>query len=113
MGLSTTTRRYMFQSVHHLDAVDEGLHGHHFYLEICFAGTSVAVADEVYHEKIAPQVHGRNLNELLVNPTGEELVQWIHKELLRSKLGPFVLGVAVQETAKNRYVSSMTGARFV
>jgi len=110
---STTTRRYMFQAMHRLEALNEGKHGHHFYLELCFAGASVELADACYREVIEPRVHGRDLGELLENPTGEELVQWIHKELLRSRLGPFLLGVALQETPKNRYVSSMTGARFV
>jgi 6-pyruvoyl-tetrahydropterin synthase len=114
MGLtSTTTRRYSFQSIHCLPALGEGKHGHDFKLELCFAGTSVELADKTFKEKIEPQVHGRDLSELLDAPTGEALVQWIHKELLRSPLGPFLLGVALQETPKNRYISSMTGARFV
>lgn len=112
-SLTTTTRRYSFQAVHQLPALGEGKHGHSFQLEVCFAGTTIELADKVFKERIESKVHGRDLSELLSVATGEALVQWIHKELLLSPLGPFVLGVALQETPKNRYISSMTGAKFV
>lgn len=112
-GLTTTTRRYSFQALHQLNALGEGKHGHDFHLEICFAGTTIECADKVFNEVLKPRLQGRDLGEFLDVPTGEMLVQWIHKELLRSPLGPFVLGVALQETPKNRFISSMTGARFV
>jgi 6-pyruvoyl-tetrahydropterin synthase len=111
--LATTTRRYFFQAVHQLTELGEGKHGHDFHLEICFAGTSIECADKTFKEVLKPRLHGQNLGEILEAPTGEALVQWIHKQLLLSPLGPFVLGVAIQETPKNRYISSMTGARFV
>ena len=113
MGLVTTTRRYMFQSTHKLGSLQEGKHGHHFYLEVIFQGAPVALADQCYHEKIEARVHGKDLSEVADPPTGEMLAQWIHKQLLVSPLGKHLLGVAVQETPKNRYISSMTELRFV
>ncbi len=113
MGLVTTTRRYMFQSTHQLGSLQEGKHGHHFYLELTFAGAPVALADQFYRERIEPKVHERDLSEVADPPTGEMLAQWIHKQLLLSPLGKHLIGVAVQETPKNRYISSMTELRFV
>lgn len=113
MAITTFTRRYVFQSVHSLPEVSEGKHGHHFYLEISYgAGVSPALADKSFHEWIEPHLHGREV-KVVSPPTGEKIVEWIHGELLKSPIGSHLVAVALQETEKNRYLSSRSEARFV
>lgn len=112
MAVITFTRRYVFQSVHSLPEVSEGKHGHHFYLELSYRDCSREVADSCFRERIAPHLHGREV-QVVTPPTGEKMVEWIHTELLQSPIGPHLVAVGLQETEKNRYTSSQSEARFV
>jgi len=114
MGRVTWTRRYQFQSVHSLNVCDlqERLHGHDFQLEVCCSSDQIHRLDELIKKEILPQIHGRNLNQLLSPATGELLVEWIDAKLRRSKLSPFLVGIALQETRKNRFVSAKSEAQF-
>lgn len=105
----THTRRYLFQAIHSLEALGEGRHGHHVYLEISFGPNgTIETADRCYSKFIAPRLHGCDVAEVVQPPTGENIVEWIHNELLNSPLGPDLVGVAIQETGKNRFISSKT-----
>lgn len=112
MGL-TSTRRFTLQCTHRLPDLGEGLHGHHFYVEVTVRGADHILLDQVFTSSVYSRLHGRDLSETLEKPTGEYLVQWIHETLLRSPLGATVLGVSVEETKKNRFTSSMTALRYV
>jgi len=115
MAVSTTTRRYSFKSVHalHVGLHRERKHGHEYDLEVTFAGADTRAVDEQVEALILARVHGHELTGELEPATGEVLVDWIHAELLRSPLSVCVLAVALQETRKNRFVSSKSEARFV
>ncbi len=112
MAVTTFTRRYVFQSVHRLPAVHEAKHGHHFYLELTYRDVDPELADRSYREFVEPELHGREIR-VVTPPTGEKIVEWIHERLLSSPLGPHLLAVALQETEKNRYLSSRSEVRFV
>ncbi len=112
MAVITFTSRYVFQSVHRLPAVNENKHGHHFYLELSYRGADKAVADQSYREFVEPHFHGREVR-VVEPPTGEKMVEWIHAQLLKSPLAPFLVAVALQETEKNRYISSRSEVAFV
>jgi hypothetical protein len=114
---SCLTRRYHFQSVHSLTT---GLHreiehGHGFGLEVSFlGGVEPARVDAIVREKILSVLHARNLNSVLSPATGEVLVEWAHARLLDSpELSPFLRAVCLQETRKNRFVSSRSEVDFV
>lgn len=115
MGMMTLTRRYFFQSVHALTegARIESTHGHGYHLEITGENVSPDEIDAVYEELIQPRLHGKRLVGELEPSTGEHIVDWIHDQLLKSAVADRVRGVALQETAKNRFVSSKTETKFV
>lgn len=109
---TTYTRRYVFQSLHHLPSLGEGKHGHHMHLELSFSKVRAEVVDQIYATELAPELHGREIS--VVSPaTGENIVEWIHERLLETSLGPHLHAVAIQETDKNRYISTRSEARFV
>ena len=106
------TRRYAFQSVHHLDAgaVRERRHGHEYLLEVSFTGLSIDYVDEVVGLAVLKQLHGRELTQ--ISPaSGEKIVDWAHDQLV--VLGDGLVAVALQETQKNRFVSAKSEARYV
>ncbi len=114
MAVTTThTRRYVFQAVHRLNALNEGKHGHHFYVEISFSGGDRNLADLCFNDYVAAKLHGREISPHIAPPTGENIVEWIHGELLKSPLGPHLRAVRLQETDKNLYISAKSEARFV
>lgn len=115
MGVITLTRRYFFQSVHALVAGSriESLHGHGYHLEVTSIDSSPDEIDEVYEQSIEPWLHGKHLKDELQPSTGEHLVDWIHQQFLKSDLKDRIKAVALQETAKNRFVSSWTEKTFV
>lgn len=113
MGELIWTRRYPFQSVHalHAGAVVERAHGHQYFLEVSFSERDVDGADLVV-EKLISQLHATEITE--VNPsTGEMIVEWIDSQLRSGPLAPRLRAVALQETRKNRFVSSRTEAKYV
>lgn len=91
----------------------ERRHGHEYGLEVSFQGCTIAAMDAEVETAILSEVHGRELKSPLDPATGEVLVEWIHSRLQRGPLGDFVRAVAIQETRKNRFVSSKSEARFV
>lgn len=115
MALSTTTRRYSFKSVHalHVGVHRERTHGHEYNLEVTFAGAPAHAVDEQVEALVSAQLHGRELGGELDPATGEVLVDWVHRKLVSGPLASCVLAVAIQETRKNRFVSSLSEARFV
>ena len=115
MARVTSTRRYQFQSVHslHVGALSEHLHGHDFQLEVTVRGGEIQAVDEWVEHEILAAVHGRELNSLLDPATGEALVEWIDQRLRQSPWAEKLIGVALQETRKNRFVSARSEVEIV
>jgi 6-pyruvoyl-tetrahydropterin synthase len=110
MALMATTRRYSFRAVHSLDSGihREKFHGHQYFVEISFERCLPADVDRVVEKKILRVLEGHDLARLISPATGEMTVEWIQRELDASPLGAKILGVALQETRKNRFVSART-----
>ena len=102
-----TTKRYSFRGVHSLDAGlhREKYHGHFYAFEVSFQNAKLSEIDQAVSETVLDVLDGHDLTKIASPATGEVLVEWIHGALaprLKSKL----LGVALQETRKNRFVSA-------
>ncbi len=110
MARVISTRRYSFRSLHSLPALPypEQLHGHQYFVEISLEGSGHLELDSFVEEQIVAVLDGQNLDLFLKPPTGENLVEWIERRLLSSALAAKIVGVALQETLKNRFVSSRT-----
>lgn len=115
MALMATTRRYMFRSVHFLDAGDhrEKIHGHQFSLEVSFEHAEIAEVDRVVNEKVVAALDAHDITRVLSPATGENIVEWIHAQLSDSPLAKNILGVAIQETRKNRFVSARSVVQII
>lgn len=113
------TRRYYFRAIHSLDGVcdDSGtplIHGHDYDLEVTLKGTpdpdsgwvlSRDEMDQIVEKCILIHFDKSNLNDILELSSGERAVNLIHKRLQSTPLGPKLHRIALQETAKNRFVS--------
>ena len=115
MALIATTRRFSFRSVHSLNngVHREKIHGHQYFLEVSSYACLHEEVAAVVESKILPQLDGHDLTPLLPSATGEIIVEWIHARLLEEGLGTKVLGVALQETRKNRFVSSRSNVHLI
>lgn len=109
----TTTRRYPFQAVHALSVGlhRERKHGHDYAVEVSFTDVAIARVDQLVFERVIGHLHAKELKGEVDPATGEVLVEWIHQQLL--ELGSNLKAVALQETRKNRFISSLSEARFV
>jgi len=114
MGELIWTRRYSFQSVHSLNTgpLRERAHGHQYFLEVSFAGRAINEVDEVVAGQILAHLHARELKNFSAS-TGENIVDWIHQQLLQTAIAPRLKAVALQETRKNRFISAFSEARYV
>jgi 6-pyruvoyl-tetrahydropterin synthase len=108
MALMAFTKRYSFRSVHSLNTGlhREQLHGHEYFVEVTLRAPDFKAADAVLEEQVLSRLHARDLSAVIAPATGEVLVEWIHARLNETPLAPALLGVALQETRKNRFVSS-------
>ncbi len=113
VGRLICNRRYHFQSVHSLRTHLEKRHGHSYALEVSFSeGLDWKQVDICVHNHILSVLHAREIT--MIEPaTGENIVNWIHTELLKTELGPCLVGVALQETHKNRFISEATDLKYV
>jgi len=105
----TAGRRFRFQSVHSLNTGfhRERKHGHDYILEVYFSPEITLKLHSFVSETLLPRLHGRDLNSVVHPATGEKLVEWIHEQIRsRDELAIGVHAVALQETTKNRFVSS-------
>ncbi len=108
MALSATTKRYSFRGVHSLTSgfYLEKYHGHQYFVEVSFEKCLLADVDRVVTEKILNVLDGHDLTKNISPATGEVIVEWIHSQLDGTPLRAKILGVALQETRKNRFVSA-------
>ena len=115
MALVATTRRFSFRSVHSLNigAHREKFHGHQYFLEVSTYACPHEEVAAVVLSKILPRLDGHDLTPLMPVATGEAIVEWIHSALIDEGLGTKVLGVALQETRKNRFVSSRSNVHLI
>ncbi len=115
MALVAATRLYRFRAVHSLNTGThrEQLHGHEYALEISTSRSDWKGLDEMLNSWVHSQLEGRDLSILVEHATGEVLVEWIHERLAASPIGPDLLGVALQETRKNRFVSARSNGHLL
>lgn len=113
MARVVLTRRYSFHAVHSLKNHLEKRHGHHYTLEVSFRpGVDWSVVDQCVRITVITPLHAHEITQ--IDPaTGENIVNWIHSQLFNTKLGPYLEAVAIQETAKNRFISQKTEPRYV
>ncbi len=104
----TFTKRFVARVQHRLVQVPypEVRHGHACKIEITLSKAWEQQFIELVRQYILQYLDGQLLNDTLPVATGENLVEWIFTELEKSVLGKDLLGVCVQETLKNRFVSS-------
>jgi 6-pyruvoyl-tetrahydropterin synthase len=115
MALSAVTKRYSFRAVHSLTEGEhrEKFHGHQYFLEVSFQRASLSEVDSTVQEKILEVLDGHDLTSRIAPATGEVIVEWIHRELENSPLRGKLLGVTLQETRKNRFVSAKSIAHLI
>lgn len=115
MALIATTRRFSFRGVHSLNTGThrEKLHGHQYFLEVSFHGCAAKDMEAEVEARILRPLDAHDITRLVAPATGEVLVEWIDEQLRASGLGPNLVGVALQETKKNRFVSSRSDVRLV
>jgi 6-pyruvoyl-tetrahydropterin synthase len=113
MAVVTKTRSFVFRCVHALNSGPrrEVRHGHEYKLEVTWVMGAVAgsVADSVT-ESVLNRLDRHDLTGLIEPATGEVIVEWIHAQLSNV---PGVVAVAIQETRKNRFISSRSDLRYV
>ena len=97
------TKRFTVRPMHHLSSLKEGLHGHSCQLEISLSKPFDSLKLKTIHSLIVEPLDGRILNDIIPQPTGEEIVAWVCRRLRDSHLAPEFVGLALQETAKNRF----------
>ncbi len=87
------------------------LHGHDFKIEVTFRGEPDSTTgflihpdemESIVNEKLIKPYHGRNLNELLKNPSGEGLSIAFY-EILKKEFGEKLVCVGINETLKNYF----------
>jgi len=110
MALTCVTKCFAFRAVHSLSVGThkESTHGHRYLIEVSSLIGAEQKVFEAVLQHILPCLEGRDLAKLVSIATGEVLVEWIHNQLNHLGHGSSVLGVALQETRKNRFVSSQT-----
>ena len=115
MALVASTRRFSFRGVHSLNngVHREKCHGHHYFLEVSFHKCTLAQIETEVREKVTSVLDARELNQVIEPATGEVIVEWIHQRLNSGALAGKILGVALQETRKNRFVSARSDARLI
>ncbi len=110
VALVALTQQFRFRAVHslHIGEHKESLHGHDYYLEVT---ARPELREQIYRavaDVLLPQLDRTDLAKRFSASTGEVLVEWIHSQFDELGLGSSVLGVALQETRKNRFVSART-----
>jgi hypothetical protein len=108
MNRALHTHRFTVRLQHSLPAepYPEVRHGHSCDIEISLDRPFTPSDVEVIREKAVAPLDGNVLNKLLSQATGERLVDWLFGELQSSGLGKALQAVAIQETPKNRFLSS-------
>ncbi len=112
MAVMHSTVCLEFRACHQLTAGShiEAVHGHHYRIEVT---TQSGLNDPEFiyqwtRENVVAVLDRRNLAHQFKTSTGECLVEWIDTKLRQSPFGESVVGVFLQETLKNRFVSSRT-----
>ena len=89
-------------------------HGHLYQIEIThdFSGFAAGEATPIFLRRrrqiedfFKTNINGKNLNELFENTAGEALSPAFFKILKQHDFGEHVIEVALQETAKNRFLT--------
>lgn len=110
MALICSTRRFSFRAVHHLNvgAHIEAVHGHQYFVELSSTPEALAQVCDLFESKILPRLEGHDICQVVSPATGELIVEWIDNEFKKLGVSSSILGIAIQETRKNRFVSRRT-----
>ena len=108
----SVTKGFCFEAAHHLPKYDGAcnrLHGHSYKMQVTVSGSvdeatgmivDFNVLKKVVNDKVVDKYDHRNLNEFFANPTAENMVQVIFKELSTtfSKMGLTLESIKLWET---------------
>lgn len=97
------SKEFKFDSAHHLPNYHgkcEKLHGHTYKLRVTIGGEpdsegmikDFAEVKKIVQEKVLKELDHKNLNEVIDNPSAENIAVWIWKEL-KSELSLFEIQV--------------------
>jgi 6-pyruvoyltetrahydropterin/6-carboxytetrahydropterin synthase len=87
------TQEFMFSAAHRLPGYDgpcEDIHGHNYRLLVTVKGPlhdksgmviDFRALDEIVKDRIFPKLDHRMINDLLENPTAENMIMWIWENL--------------------------------
>lgn len=103
--MTVFTKRFTARVQHHLTALKEGRHGHSCGIEVSLTRPFEPGDCDRIEELVIALLDGKDLNPLFKTPSGENIVEWIFSEIHRVYTSDLV-GVALQETSKNRFLSS-------
>ena len=103
------TRKFEFDSAHKLEGLgvnESNLHGHRYVLEVSVNGPvkndvvmDIAKIKEVVNQEVMENLDHHNLNDLIENPTMENIAMWIWNQL-KDKLD-MLSEVKLYETPNN------------
>ena len=109
--MTVLTKRFRLRGVHSLFDRNhqEPRHGHEYWLEVSWKSPSMAVNElsTLVNTLIVDPWDARNwANKNLLQASGELLVEEFDRLLRESEAGSFLMGVQLQETSKNKFISS-------
>lgn len=118
----TISRSYVAQAAHHLPFVPPGhkcgrVHGHTYEIEVAITGPiertlgwvmDFAMLDAIVVDHVVRHLDHRDLNEIITNPTSEEIAWWIWRRLSTYGWpeGISLTRVSIAENAKSRVTLS-------
>ncbi|MBW2977541.1 6-carboxytetrahydropterin synthase QueD [Candidatus Woesearchaeota archaeon] len=103
-------KRFMFSAAHHLPGYNgacANVHGHNYFVEVCVRAEELdeqgMVIDfkelgDIVKEEAISQLDHTDLNEIMEQPTAENIAKWIY-DAVKPKI-PGLYEIVVQETPK-------------
>jgi 6-pyruvoyl-tetrahydropterin synthase len=115
MALICSTRRFSFRAVHHLNVGvhREATHGHQYFVELSASPETLPAVSELFTSQILPRLEGHDICQVISPATGEAIVEWIDNEFKVLGAASSILGIALQETRKNRFISRRTAEQLL
>jgi 6-pyruvoyltetrahydropterin/6-carboxytetrahydropterin synthase len=109
------TKTFSFDAAHHLPCY-EGIcnrsHGHSFKCELIISGDldkksgmicDFAILKSIIEEKVRSKLDHHNINDIIENPTAENIVNWIYEQLKEelAKRNLLIYQIRLWETENN------------
>lgn len=91
------------------------IHGHNYRLEVTLKGEPDPVSglifsrdqlNQIVGQKILSVFNHQDLNKHMQHTSGEWIVSEWYRILKTTEIGPLLVSVQLQETAKNRFISA-------